>query len=345
MKHPVMDHRGLRRVGGHWPPGLARGVSFVYGMASGAFHKLHDHRLLPCREVPIPVVSVGALSVGGSGKTPVVRWLAGELLARGELPGVVLRGYRSEGGKQARRVDPGHPDVQRDGDEAVLLAIGLPGVPVIVSPLRREGVARLASAGTRVALLDDGFQHRCLRRDVDMVLWDLRAERSPRRLIPAGSLRERPKALTRASALVLVNRGDGFPDVPPEWPGAGPVFRVALESRVVGMLPASAPLHAVSGVAVPESFEESLIRSGVALTGASRWADHHAFTHSDVQAVSRQVRVEGAEGIAMTAKDAVRWPGGGGLPAPVVFDLSVHAEGGDALVEWVVARIREAGND
>jgi tetraacyldisaccharide 4'-kinase len=225
-------------------------------------------------------------------------------------------------------VDPVRPDVRRDGDEPALLARSLPEVPVIVGPDRAEASALAVRSGARVALLDDGFQHRKLARELDVVLWDRRAERSEGRLLPRGALREPLSGLSRAGAIVLVDRGDGGPEAPSGAPDEGRTFRARLRPFARQPLDVGTPVHALSGVADAVSFEGSLARLGLRISGATRYPDHHVFTTREVIEAAGRARGEGAHHLAVTAKDHVRWPSEseGTLPVPAVFDLSVELD-------------------
>jgi tetraacyldisaccharide 4'-kinase len=228
-------------------------------------------------------------------------------------------------------VDPAGSDAARDGDEPVLLARSLPEVPVVVGPDRLAASTLALARGADVLVLDDGFQHRRLRRDFDVVLWDRAAERSRGRLLPAGFLREPLSALGRADGLVLVDRGDGWPEPPPGGPDAA--LRVRLVSGPCQELPADARLHALSGLADPESFERSLAAQGFTVVGATRYPDHHPFTGDEIHGAARRAASQGADLLAITAKDRARWPIGGrsGLPSPAVFDLDAEVDDGDLL--------------
>jgi tetraacyldisaccharide 4'-kinase len=284
------------------------------------------------------VISVGALTAGGAGKTPFTRWLARELRRHGRSPAVLSRGYRSEGGPEARVVDPAAPDARRDGDEPALLARSLgPHVPVVVCPDRARGAAVAHGRGADVLVLDDGFQHRVLHRDVDILLWDRTATAARGRVLPAGPLREPAAGARRADLVVLVDRGDGTPDLPSHAPPA--VFRVRLETGSRQELEAGRPVHALSGIADPQSFERALERQGLRLTGATRFADHHRFSPAEVAAAAGRAGGEGADFLAVTAKDWMRWPRDPQLPVPAVFDLEVRPEPGDGLVRAVLDRL------
>ncbi len=326
MKMSVRDRRGVRRLEGAGPLALTLPASWLYSIGSGLFHFLHDRGVIGKRRAALPVVSVGSVSAGGSGKTPVVRWLAQRLADAGRRPAILSRGYGSRRGPEPRVVAAEKPDATRDGDEPVLLARSLPGVPVIVDKDRARAARRAREMGATVALLDDGFQHRRLHRDLDIVLWDRRCWQARHRLLPAGSLRESVRGLVRADVLLLVDRGDG----PPPEPPAGPprVFTARLLFDCLSAVQARAAVHALSGLADPASFEASLVRAGFRLTGATRYPDHHFFTAAEIREAEAQARAEGANHVVVTAKDYVRWPRGEkeDLPVPAVFDLRVEVD-------------------
>ena len=329
MSHPVVDRRGLRRIepGGRRALG-ARSGSRLYGLGVRLADLLWAAGLRRPQAASLPVVSVGSLTVGGSGKTPFVRWLARRLLEDGQRPAILSRGYRSSGGARPRVVDPERPDVRRDGDEPCLLARSLPDVPGVVSPDRLAASRLAAARGADVLLLDDGFQHRRLSRDVDIVLWDRGAELSYGRLLPAGFLREPLTALARADAIVLVDRGNGVPEAPAGGPGPDCTFVARLRTTTRHPLEPGTRVHALSGIADPASFERALGGLGLTVTGATRHADHHPFTLAEVREAARRAAGQEAAFLAVTAKDRVRWPRDpdGSIPVPAVFDLEVEVE-------------------
>lgn len=339
MSVPVADHRGIRarenRAGV-----LALGASWLYGLGVRMVKGMYDSGILRVRRLPLPVVSIGALSAGGSGKTPLVRWLAGELREQGVPVGILSRGYGGNGGSAPRIVDPREPDAARDGDEPAMLARALPDVPVVVCPDRARGAALARGRGARILLLDDGFQHRRLDRDLDIVLWDRASEASRGRLLPAGCLREPVSAVRRADVVVLVDRGGGAPRSPLDEDVVTMSARLLPVARQ--QLEEGRRVHALSGIADPESFERGLQELGLVLTGATRHADHHVFRAAEIRAAQARAVDEGAEVLAVTAKDWVRWPArAGDLPVPAVFDLEAEVEAGHVLVARVASLATE----
>ena len=181
--------RSLWRDGGGWAP-LARAVlapaSLLYRAATGARNAMYERGVLTISKPEIPVISVGNLAVGGTGKTPVAAWMASTLKARGGRPAIVRRGY--------------------GGDEPRVHELINPDVPVFVNADRAMGVREAASGGADVAVLDDAFQHRRVSRLEDVVLVSADQWREPIRLLPAGPWRELPSALSRASMVVITRK-------------------------------------------------------------------------------------------------------------------------------------------
>ncbi len=305
----------------------------LLGRAFGALASLrvaaYRRGLLPRARLSGPVVSVGNLGVGGSGKTPVVLRVAEILRDAGEPVAILSRGYGGSFRGEALVVSDGSrvlAGASEAGDEPVMLARALPGVVVAVGP-RRDGVGRAVEArfGRRVHVLDDGFQHLRLERDLDLVCLDVRDLDD--RPLPAGRLRERPSALDRAD-LVLLTRLEAASEAElaalEARLGAGRTLRVG--RRVTGWRaldgrPAPAPARAflLAAIARPERFENDAAQSGAVVLGRAFFRDHHLFRPEELAAVATQARAVGADAIATTAKDAVRLEGAAlGLPILVL---------------------------
>jgi tetraacyldisaccharide 4'-kinase len=238
------------------------------------------------------------LSVGGSGKTPFVLLLGELLKARKVKLDILTRGY----GRRTRgvaRVDPGGL-AQDFGDEPLLLARRL-GVPVIVGEDRYEaGVFAEKSLGPQLHLLDDGFQHRALARDFDIVL--VTPEDARDRLLPAGRLREPLASLSRADAVVLSS-------------GASPAS-FPLDGKVIwrvrrGISPENVPARPVvfCGIARPQNFLLQLRTAGIEPVAQALFRDHHAYTERDIQDLLKLRQQSEAEGFVTTEKDAINLGG------------------------------------
>jgi len=294
-------------------------------------------------------LSVGNLAFGGRGKTPVVRALARYLLARGERPAILSRGYgRRRPLDGAVVVSDGRhllADIDRAGDEPLMLARALPGAIVVVSDVRAVAAALAHYVlGASVLLLDDGFQHRAVARDVDIVLVtpdDLRDRR-----VPFGRLREPPSALARADAAVIDGRAD---DLPPMPPGVA-VFSLARALGVPSPLepgrPAptpAAPVVALAGIAGPGRFERMLADAGWSVARVVTFPDHHRYRRRDLERLAAVVADAGASHVLTTEKDAVRLLPLRPLPVPIAaVPLEATVEPERAFHAWLDARLREA---
>jgi tetraacyldisaccharide 4'-kinase len=273
-------------------------LSTIYGSMVSARNKLYDRRIFRPRQLQGSVISIGNLSVGGSGKTPFVILLGELLKARGVEFDVLSRGYgRKTFG--VLLVDPGGPS-SKFGDEPLLIARRLE-VPVIVGEGRhRAGVFAEGKFGPRLHLLDDGFQHRMLARDFDIVL--VNADDARDCVLPAGRLRESQKSLSRADAVVLTS-------------GASPEG-LPLNGKMVwrvrrGIVPANVPARPVAfcGIARPQSFMLQLRTAGIEPAAEAVYRDHHAYTEKDVHELIALKRRSEAGGFVTTEKDAINLGG------------------------------------
>ncbi len=300
----------------------------AYGGLAALRAAAYRSGLLPRSRLSGPVLSVGNLSVGGSGKTPVVTRVA-EILREEGLPVAVLsRGYRGSFNGAALVVSDG-ASVQATaavaGDEPVMLARALPGVVVAV------GRAVEARFGPRVHILDDGFQHLRLHRDLDLLCldpWDLED-----RPLPAGRLRESPEAESRADLVLLTrieDRSDATLIALEDRLGPERTFRVRrrpLGFTTLNGVAAGAPERPflLAGIARPERFEADVGEFGT-VTGCAFFPDHHPFRPDELQAVHDSARAAGADALVTTAKDAVRLPAAD-LDLPVlVFRIAAEIE-------------------
>ena len=272
-------------------------LTSLYRFATSFRNGLYDRDVLKARRLSRPVVSVGNLSVGGSGKTPFVIALGELLKARGIAFDVLSRGY----GRQStgvRVVDPaGLPE--EFGDEPLLICRKL-NVPVVVGEDRYEaGIAAERRFSTRLHLLDDGFQHRRLARDFDIVL--VTPEDARDRLLPAGRLREPLTALRRADAVVLMSGAD-----PQSFPAASAFWRARR-----GILPKDVPPRPVAfcGIARPKNFFLQLTKAGIEPAGEAVFRDHHRYTQDDVHQLLHLAQKSEAGGFVTTEKDAVNLGG------------------------------------
>lgn len=266
--------------------------------------------LAPARKLLWPVVSVGNLSAGGTGKTPFTIALVRLLQGRGVRVDVLSRGYGRQSNATERVTRPG--SAERFGDEPLLIA-RTTDAPVYVGTSRwRAGrLAEHEATGQRgVHLLDDGFQHRGLARQVDIVL--VNSEDLGDSLLPAGNLREPVSALARAHVLAVPEQDDeavqqlealGFGSSRGQQ-----IWRFRREMLLPPMSEslAALPWVAFCGIARPEQFFAGLANAGLRLAGTRAFADHHPYTHADLEALRRTVGTSGAGALITTAKDLYR---------------------------------------
>ena len=266
----------------------------IYGAIVRAKNALHERGTLRARRLQGTVISVGNLAVGGSGKTPFVILLGELLKARGVEFDVLSRGYgRTTTG--VLLVDP-HGKPQEFGDEPLLIARRL-GVPVVVGEKRYEaGQFAETQLGVRLHLLDDGFQHRALARDLDIVL--VNASDFEDRLLPGGRLREPLSALKRASVVVLE---EGVP-YPARRLGRKTIWRVR---RGVSLPTLPPRVAAFCGVARPERFFGQLRTAGVVAAVEIPFSDHHAYTEKDVRDLLAVKEEKNCAGFVTTEKDVI----------------------------------------
>lgn len=310
-----IEHRFIRLISGQWrglTAGAARAalglIEPVYSTAMRLRNRLFDHGIWRVRSLPRPVISVGNLTTGGTGKTPIVQWLVEQLLGDGLRPAILTRGYRKSG--------------STGSDEAEMLRAALgPSVPLGIDRNRHAaGLRLLNQTGGAVDLfiLDDGFQHRHLARDFDLVLVDATSPFGFDHVLPRGLLREPITGLRRASA-VLITRVNLVSDTQVDGiairigalaPGM-PVFRARHElGRVDGapddVLESGAPVLALSAIANPDAFAQTLRSAGINVAQRLSFGDHHTYTADDLVRAQTQVQQHGLRAIVTTAKDWVK---------------------------------------
>ena len=336
-------------------------LSLFYRLAVLARNKAYDLGALRIRRLPHPVISVGNIVAGGAGKTPCVRLLVAELQKRGIRAAILSRGYGavqrqhrypllvSDGARILR-------SAAEAGDEPVMLAKSLAASIVVADPNRiRGGMMAARKFAVDCFILDDGFQHRKLHRDLDVLLLDCDRPFGNGRLLPAGRLREPRRNMSRAGVLVITRCESAPPkELVDKIKTANPraaIFSarhrpnrlVAIGSGAVGDPAAlrGKKIAAFSAIARPDDFEKSLLSLGAALIFRRAFPDHHSFDRREIEEIVAEASRRGAEAIVTTAKDAVRIPPMPSPPIPFLY-LDVEMEvcgGGDKLIESVLALI------
>ncbi len=294
---------------------------WMYGFGMEVRNLCYEVGVFKTHRLPVPVVSVGNLTVGGTGKTPLIVEIAEELRRRRSSVriGILSRGYKGRPGSKwvvsdGLRIEM---SVEEAGDEPVVLAKRLPGVKVFVG---KDRVAVARKALTRfdldLLILDDAFQHRRIHRDMDLLLIDGQRGFGNGRVLPAGPLREFPWNLSRASCVVVTHRKEGIPTNLRSWvPEKTPIYHATFEvTRIFeGVSGGEVPLDAlrgkrllgVCGIANPDSFKETLEGLGAKIQDLVVFPDHHAYVPPDFSPILE--RLKGKDEIVTTEKDWVKW--------------------------------------
>lgn len=330
-------HNWLQRV---WYGGAKSGLillplSGLYWLLTSIRSLLYHYDVLETHAAPAPVVVVGNITAGGTGKTPTVLWLVEELRARGFSPGIVSRGYGGSRSGTSMRVDP-DSDASVVGDEPVLLARRAQ-CPVAVDADRVRAAEMLVEDGVNVIIADDGLQHRRLQRNFEICVIDGTRGLGNRHLLPAGPLRESPRRLDHID-LVLMNGGER----------GTPAYRFELVASDASRLNASLarPLsgfrgktvHAVAGIGNPQRFFDLLREQGIQVIEHS-FPDHAAIRISDLN-------FSDDFDVFMTEKDAVKL--GRNLADKFWFvpvEFKMDADISAALIERIIVRLQHAGGE
>jgi tetraacyldisaccharide 4'-kinase len=281
--------------GGVSPPWWLRPLSAIFGAVAKTRRFAYGRNLAPSTRLPCPVVVVGNLTVGGTGKTPLVCWLAGQLIELGFKPGVVSRGYG--GASRAARLVQASDSSDQAGDEAILLA-RRSRVPVATGRNRPAAAQLLINAGCDVIVSDDGLQHYALQRDCEIVVIDGDRHFGNGRLLPAGPMRETPARLQQVDAIV-VNGGDAASD--------GTLRMRLLATSAVAMKYGTTkplrefsgrPVHAIAAIGNPQRFFAMLRAIGISVI-EHPLPDHAKLSIDDISFADDLP-------VLMTEKDAVK---------------------------------------
>jgi len=331
----------------------AAGTTLGLDLAARAFSAVvraraaaYDLGALPVARIEgAAVFSIGNLRMGGSGKTPFAMWLAAALLGRVSAVAIVLRGYGGTLSGRGGAISTGRGPIaspREAGDEAYLAALrSPPGVSVYVGADRVAAARRATGDGVRAVVLDDGFQHRRLFRDCDIVLVCPEDLDPGTPLAPRGPLRERPGALERAHLVA------GFDS---DWAGRRDAPRILLASAITGLADLDGKVVPIvpgrraflfAGVARPERFVRDAAAAGLDVAGVRLFRDHHRFDPRELDAVAAEARALRADLLVTTEKDLVRI--GPPRTVPPLFALRREigvARGGDLLDEAIDRALR-----
>ena len=351
----ILERRAGRRAGALRV--VLLGLSRIYRAIVQARLALYRSRFFRSHSHGVPVVSVGNLTVGGTGKTPVVEMLARALQQGGRRVAILSRGYKSVPKPLLLRLVDGvvrrkslfTPRVVSDGvsllldsrtagDEPFMLANNLRGVVVLVDRDRvKSGIHAIEEFGSDVLLLDDGFQYVKMRHSLEIALIDRQAPFGNEYMLPRGTLREPPENLRRATH-IFITKCDGSDN-------SALIRRIRRHNRTAGIIECThRPKHlkdfvtgevrplealkglkigALSGIAVPESFEQALVDLGADLQLTQSYADHHRYSLKEIERFVRRCARRNLDAVVTTEKDAVRIPR---IPDPEVPILYMRVE-------------------
>ena len=303
------------------------------------------------RRVDARVISVGSLLVGGTGKTPMASWLAEHLHRRGHKVALLSRGYRSNQEQVVTMVSDGkklHAGIDDAGDEPVLLAGQVAGVPVIVSKDRGLAALRaISSSGAEVLILDDGFQHHRLHRDLDVLTFDGSFGAGNGCILPRGPLREPLSALERADAIVEIDGAvpedvdlaiKTFAQIAPRFLARRvPVSLGTLrgDARIGPEVLRGMKVGMIAGIARPDSLRRTLVDLGADIVAERIFSDHHRYRAKDLRGLVDDVAVW-----VTSEKDAGKiMPAWIGAADVRVLGIRLVVDDGDSLVQWVVGEL------
>jgi len=307
----------------------------VWGGVMSTRNLAYGRGILPSHRSPVPVVCIGNLTLGGTGKTPLVAWVARLLTAGGRRPAIVSRGYGAARGTRS--------------DEAAELALLLPGVPHVADRDRVAAARTAAASGADVVILDDGFQHRRLRRDLDIVAIDATDPFGCGHVFPRGLLREPLAGLARADAAILTRAsglaparraairaglaaacGNRMPRVWAVASHAAVALRDAAGNRDDLASLAGRPVAAFAGIGNPAAFRDTLHSLGAEVVGFRPFADHHAYTQRDLEDLVAWGATLGATALVTTLKDMVKLPAADPRRLPLLaLEIAIVIEEGE----------------
>ena len=307
-------------------------LSVAYGAVGGARRVLYRAGVLPVERLAVPIISVGNITAGGTGKTPLVEWLAHAAAREGRRVCILTRGYgRADASRRVIVSDGEHvlAEAREGGDEPRLLAENLRGLAAVISDANRVAAARWAieNLGSDVFILDDGFQHLRLARDLNILTLDATDPWGGMRLLPRGRLREPLRELKRAD-LIVITRAELAGDIEAlraraETLSGGRATLLTARTKTLRFTPLTAlnietnisthekkhipePLAAFCAIGNPQAFFAHARREGLTLNLTRPFTDHHVYTQGDIDDCVREALRHGARALLTTAKDGVK---------------------------------------
>tara|TARA_B100001564_G_scaffold359922_1_gene383900 strand:- start:8535 stop:9566 length:1032 start_codon:yes stop_codon:yes gene_type:complete len=299
-------------------------LSFLYGLTTTLRNYLYDTNIFNTNKLPCKVISIGNITTGGSGKTPTVEFLALYLQSIGKDVGIVTRGY-GRSSKHIKLVTDGYDKPnswEQYGDEAFLLSQNLNSIPIIVGESKYEAGLKITSEfDLDVIIMDDGFQHRSLHRDLDIVLINSRDNQRTHKLLPIGNLRERVSGLKRADLIIYTKT-----NVHNNLTYLNRLLKNVHIEKINSMLKTKSMLigkdkqeidqadikskniYLLSAIGDNKGFKKTVEKIGVNIVGHSKFIDHFKFKISDLQRAQKDAKKVGANYIITTEKDLVKIP-------------------------------------
>lgn len=334
-------------------------LSGLYSVAVRARRRLYGYGILRVHRIPAPVISIGNITLGGTGKTPLVEFVARELAEMGRHVCILTRGYGRVNPNDQVMVSDGNKvtaDPQHAGDEAFLLAERLKGQAAVISNIDRAAAATWAieRLNSNAFVLDDGFQNLRIARDLDILTIDATNPWGNNRLLPAGILREPRTALSRADCVVITRANEGnqvkkLRRELVELNGGAHLFQSSmnlsglrelshLKGKEASMTNAGlSPVAAFCGIGNPESFFSLLHQNGYQLCHTQTFRDHCAYQQSDLDQVTRAAVAHGANALLTTAKDEVKLRSFNcNLPC-LIADIKIEIEEPEEFVKMIKA--------
>jgi tetraacyldisaccharide 4'-kinase len=343
-------------------------ISLGYGTILRLRVLLYHRDVLKSRKLACPVISVGNITLGGTGKTPVTLYLARMLIRLGFQPAILSRGYRGRFEQTGGIVSDGRrvlADADAAGDEPFMMARQLAGVPVLAGSDRyQSGMTAIQQFHPDVMILDDAFQHLRLKRDLNILLLDAARPFGNGKIFPRGRLREPLSGLKRADVFILTRSeiGREFP-LPDEIAALAPVFRsfhvpyiykvekgvecsagLDVQDRMDGIM-GRIRVFAFSGIADNQNFFDTLNRMGWEIGGTAGFPDHHTYSPEDLDHILTAARLAGADTLATTEKDWVRLPKGFSWPLDaMVIGIEISLGRDEAeFIRFITSRIPTPG--
>ncbi|MGV8058438.1 MAG: tetraacyldisaccharide 4'-kinase [Smithellaceae bacterium] len=299
-------------------------ISLLYRLIITLRNRLYDRNIFQEIKLPCPVISVGNITVGGTGKTPCVIWIAQMLQKKGFKPAVLSRGYGGKNSQPVNIVSDGDKilvDSATAGDEPYLIARSLPGIPVFTGPQRiLTGKNAIDNFGVNVLICDDAFQHRQIFRNINLVLLDSQSPLGNGHMLPRGSLREPVTELRRADAIILTRTDETkktneiigelacASDIPVFVSSHKPVDAVKRDNS--GQLQLTElkgkKVCAFAGIAKPDSFKKAISATGAQILSFDIFPDHHRYTKKELENIHNNFLKNNGDLLITTEKDGMR---------------------------------------